>query len=207
MREIFFGAIIAMLLGLKPFPVGVLGSPAVPAGCPTSCSLYFTGASGSFPSNFTQAKGTWQITTTPLNIADTTGDSPGDAWWSANTFTNDQHWQIVAGTAGTNYTGPMVRHQAVADSYYGLFAITGSETVWLVTAGTLTTSVCSFGVLYTPGATLKLSVSGATLTASLNGTTECTGTDSTLAGGYPGVVNYGSGVAAISSPVTGGNGP
>ncbi len=127
------------------------------------------------------------------------GGNSGDAW-AADNFSSDQYSEVaVSSTAlsGGEWVGPMVRSQDDGqDAYVGIYYWDyGSPVVELFkrSGGSWEQlgSTYDSGAL-TAGTELELEAVGSAITLSENGTVVISATDTSLAGGAPGIMAYGT---------------
>ena len=183
---------------------------------PTTASDNFNRANGSLGANWTDMTvGGLAISGDNVIGTQASGNS-GDIYTGA-TFASDQSSQVqVTSTpiGGGQWIGPAVRAQNGGQSLYvGIyFGNNGSPVLDLfkLINGSWTQLGSSFasGTL-AAGTELTLSVTGSTLSFSENGVVEITATDTSLTGGAPGIMAYGTATAgdwvgASASTTTGG---
>lgn len=187
-----------------------------------SQSFNITAATGSNPTdNFDNGGVTQNLTTYSANWTDAQDHlqvisnqvaPPGDAfdavaYWSANSFTSDQHSQAVI-TGTTGYSGLTVRVSGTAAglNMQGYMWAPARGQVFKISSYGGYILIASGWTTVNAGDTAKLSIVGNTLTGYINGVSAGTVNDSTYpTGGAPGL--YLSG--ASSSPIDtwqGGNG-
>ena len=122
------------------------------------------------------------------NVVTGTVDETTDnlSYWNADTFANDQYSQAVI--TGDN-VGVAVRMATGALTYYAFIHTTGDQfEVHEVTTGTWAKLGDTYAETYTPGDTIKLTISGSTLTPYLNGSALATRSDSSISSGSAGIV-------------------
>ena len=123
------------------------------------------------------------------------------AFWSANTFSNDQYSQArIAGglSSGTQFVQIVVRATLTGDGRYnnylfytdGLAGANHTEVAKNINGNQITFK--SFPVTFAAGDIIKISAVGTTITCYKNGVAIGSITDSSLPGGAPGVGVYGS---------------
>jgi hypothetical protein len=163
----------------------------------------FNRADGSLGANWTDiSDGGLAITSQAVAGTKASGNS-GDIW-SAGTFTSDQYSQVAVTSTqltGGQWIGPMVRAQNGGYSaYVGIYNWNnGSPDLMLFkrsggNGGTWT----QLGATYNSGplaagAQLKVTAIGSTISFILNGVTRISATDTSLTGGAPGIMSYGTG--------------
>ncbi len=132
---------------------------------------------------------------TGTNASGTSGDA-----WAADTFSSDQYSEVaVSSTAlsGSEWVGPMVRSQDNGqDAYVGAYYWNdGSPVLELLkrTNGSWEQlgSTYNSGALAT-GTELELAAVGSAITLSEDGAVVVSATDSSLSGGAPGIMAYGT---------------
>ncbi len=145
--------------------------------------------------NWTTCPGVNGLKIVSNQVLPTTIGALNGAYWSANTFSNDQYSQATF-VSGLNFdSGLSVRQSASASTYY-FIGVSGTSWqfgkriagTWsyLGTAQTRTTA---------NGTIVRLEVSGTTLKAYFNGVQDAyTFTDSSIASGYPGIGTYSTGL-------------
>ncbi len=123
------------------------------------------------------------------------------AYWSANTFSNDQYSQVrIAGglSNNTQFVELIVRASGNTDRTYNGYAFysDGLADPWhtaldRITNGTWT-ALKTFSTTFAPGDVMKISAIGTTITCYKNGVAIGSVTDAALASGAPGVGVYGN---------------
>ena len=184
---------------------GTVGSANV-TNVTVSCT---TQAVGSVTDNFNRANGTLGASWTDMSdgglaissqvVAGTKTGTSGDIR-TAETYTSDQSSQIeVTATqiSGGQWIGPAVRAQNGGQNLYLGIYFWNSGQPELMLFKRINGSFTQLGSTYLSGALaagtqLNLSVSGSTLSFSQNGVVRITATDSTLTGGAPAVMAYGT---------------
>ena len=176
--------------------------------------------------NFNRANGnltgTWTsisdggLKITSQTVAGSVSGGSSGATWNAATFTSDQYSQVeVTSTqlSGGQWIGPSVRTQnGGQNTYLGIyFWNSGSPQLRLYKriSGTWIQLGASYnsGAL-TAGTQLLLQASGSKITFSQNGVARISVTDTSLTGGAPGIIAYGTGRADnwaggdLSAPAT-----
>jgi uncharacterized protein YjdB len=123
------------------------------------------------------------------------------AFWSANTFSNDQYSQatITGGlSGGSQYVQIIVRATGTGDGRYSNYlfytdgASGGGHTEVAKNINGAQTTFRSFAVTFATGDIIKISAVGTTITCYKNGVAIGSVTDSSLPGGSPGIGVYGS---------------
>jgi hypothetical protein len=169
----------------------------------------FNRANGSLGSNWTDmAEGGMAISSDAVSGGNGNGNT-GDMW-SANTFNSDQFSQIeLTGTqlTGGQWIGVTVRAQSGGqDGYTGLyfwnygnsmlmlFKRTGGN--WTQLGGSVPTGPLAGGTV------LEVEASGSTISMLENGSQVITATDTSITGGAPGIMAFGT---ALADNWTGGN--
>jgi hypothetical protein len=170
------------------------------ASVPVTASDNFNRANGAMGSNWT----TWgslppHIASNEVKGGGNASPDAGGAYWSANTFGNDQYSevQVLGAIISGNWQGPVVRADATGQNDYTVIYYNGSTYV-LALYKKISNAYTQIGSNYNlPGAlnsgdVVRIEASGTTLTVKLNGTAVITQTDSAIAGGSPGLVFYGN---------------
>jgi len=176
--------------------------------------------------NFNRANGnltgTWTsisdggLKITSQTVAGSVSGGSSGATWNAATFSSDQYSQVeVTSTqlTGGQWIGPAVRAQnGGQNTYLGIYfwnSGTPQLRVYKRISGTWIQLGSSYnsGAL-TAGTQLLLQASGSKITFSQNGVTRISVTDTSLTGGAPGIIAYGTGRADnwaggdVSAPAT-----
>lgn len=163
----------------------------------------FNRADGSLGSNWTTVTSMDPLAVAGNECIGTNSGSHNVAYWSANSFDDDQFSEMTVGAAavgpGTTYWGPVVRAQVGAQSFYVMYVNNSAVgvTIYRWQAGSAT-QIDGGGVaptVATPGDVLRLEIVGNALTAYVNGVARATATDSTFASGYPGINIFRDGTA------------
>ena len=161
----------------------------------------FNRANGALGSNWT-AMSDGALTISSQVVAGGNSGQSGDAR-TAETYTSNQYSQVqVTSTqlTGGQWIGPAVRSQSSGQNLYlGIyFWNSGSPQLRLYkrTSGSFTQLGSSYPTSgLASGATLRLTATGATISFLLNGTPVITVTDTSLTGGAPGIMAFGTGKA------------
>jgi hypothetical protein len=176
--------------------------------------------------NFNRANGnltgTWTsisdggLKITSQTVAGSVSGGSSGATWNAATFSGNQYSQVeVTSTqlTGGQWIGPAVRAQnGGQDTYLGIY-FWNSGTPQLRLYKRISGTWIQLGASYNSGALaagtqLLLQASGSTITFSQNGVARVTVTDTSLTGGAPGIIAYGTGRADnwtggdLSAPAT-----
>ncbi len=164
-----------------------------------SASDNFARANGSLGSNWTDMSvGGLEITSQA--VAGSNSDNSGDIW-AANPFGGNQFSQVqVTSTqlSGGQWIGPAVRAQTGGQSLYlGIYWWNNGSPqlrLYLLSSGSWTQLGSSYnsGAL-AAGTTLELTATGTTISFLDNNVPVITVTDSTLTGGAPGIMSFGTG--------------
>ena len=142
-------------------------------------------------SNWTQQpgdSGTVIINTSIRLAASSTSDAY--AYWSANTFTNDQYSQgTLVNVNGSDDTGVTVR---ASDTTLTLYRFTWYpvNSTWNLNKFSSGSSISLASTGTGPGQTgdvIRITAVGSTITGYVNGTQKLQATDSSISSGYPGV--------------------
>jgi len=189
------------------------GSGTMAAANVTSVAVACTAnSSGSASDNFNRANGplgsNWTdmsdggMTIASQAVAGGSSGMSGDMW-TGSSFGSDQFSQVQLTSnqlTGGEWIGPAVRAQNGGQNLYlGIyFWNNGSPQLrlYLRTSGNWTQLGSSYNTSALPaGTTLELSATGTTISFLENGTPVITVTDSSLTGGAPGIMAYGTGQA------------
>ncbi len=178
-------------------------SSTTPSGA-SSASDNFQEPTGSLSSNWTPTTDGGLTIDDGTAVGQLSGNS-GD-YWTADTFTSDQYSQVTLSSTqltGTEWIGPTVRAQGSnsgQSAYVGIyFWNNGSPELMLFLRddGSWEELGNAYSVSALPaGTVLGLQAAGSSLSLTLNGTAVITATDSTLAGGAPGLMTNGPAEAA-----------
>jgi hypothetical protein len=156
----------------------------------------FNRADGSLGSNWVDSP-----SFTGLSVISNTAGTAASAWsmayWNpaTNTFANDQTASVKCGPqTGTNYMGPIVRHQPGVSSGYFVFRNPGSGPsggpyLYRLDNGAFTL-LSTPAVIVLVGDTLGLGIVGSVLTIYVNGSSAATFTDTTYTSGQPGIAAF-----------------
>ena len=166
----------------------------------------FNRANGALGSNWT-AMSDGAMTISSQAVAGGNSGQSGDTR-TAETYTSDQYSQVqVTSTqlTGGQWIGPAVRSQN-SDLYVGIYFWNGGSPqlrLYKRTSGSWTQLGSSYSTSgLAAGATLRLTATGSTISFLLNGSPVITVTDTSLTGGAPGIMAYGT---ARADNWTGGN--
>ena len=134
-------------------------------------------------------------------VAGTSGSAVSGDTWTAATFTGDQYSQVAVTSTqltGGQWIGPMVRAQNSGQSAYVgiynwnngspdlmLFKRSGSS--WTQLGGTYNSGALAAGTL------LQVKAAGSAISFLQNGVQRISATDTSLTGGAPGIMSYGTG--------------
>lgn len=108
------------------------------------------------------------------------------AYWSANTFTDDQYAKVTLGTTISGYHGCTVRMSGDGDGYALIPISTTNMRIYRLDDG-VRTSIASATITTPVGLDIELRVSGTTLTGYIEGVQVITVTDATYTSGSPGL--------------------
>jgi hypothetical protein len=168
---------------------------------PLTASDDFNRANGALGSNWT-AMADGAMTISSQMVAGGNSGQSGDTR-TAETYTSDQYSQIqVTSTqlTGSQWIGAVARSQNSGLSLYlGLYYWNGGSPLLMLykrTSGSFTQLGSSYATsALAAGATLKMTATGSTIAFLLNGSAVITVTDTSLTGGAPGIMAYGTGLA------------
>ena len=173
-----------------------------------SCTAGST-ATGRASDNFSRADGPLGANWTDISdgamaissgaVIGTAGRVTGDVW-NANTFTSDQFSQIQLTSTqltGGQWVGPAVRMQNSGQDGYVGFYYWNNGSPELMLYKRASGSCDQLGSTYNSGplaagAQLELEAVGSTISLLLNGTQVISASDSSITGGAPGIMAYGS---------------
>ena len=160
----------------------------------------FNRADGSLGANWTDVSD-GGLAVTSQAVAGTKASANSGDMWSAGTFTSDQFSQVAVTSSqltGGQWIGPMVRAQnGGLSGYVGIYYWNGGNPVLMLfkrVGGNWSQlgSSYSSGPL-AAGARLEVTAAGSTISFLLNGVTRISVTDTSLTGGAPGIMSYGTG--------------
>ena len=163
----------------------------------------FNRANGSLGPNWTDISD-GGLTIISQAVAGTASTGVSGDIWNAATFTGNQYSQVAITSTqltGTQWIGPMVRAQNSGRSAYvgfykwnngspimQLFKRSGSNgSVWTQLGSTYNSGPLAAGTL------LQVKAVGSTISLLLNGVQRISATDTSLSGGAPGIMSYGTG--------------
>lgn len=150
----------------------------------------FNRADGSVGPNWTVVNGSFAISGD--DCVGATASVFNHMYWNANAFSGSQYSTIQV-VADTIYVAPTVRTQAGADSGYILYGAGGTASLFSRINGA-NASIGSGSISFSPGDTLTIAIVNSAIVTYKNGVlTACSASDSTLAGGNPGVSIFGNG--------------
>jgi hypothetical protein len=137
----------------------------------------------------------WTVTTGAINVASNSfqgTSSTNAAFWNVNPFAPDQFAEamVTALNAGSDFIGPSARVSA-GGNWYSCVESNASLIFQKNVAGT-TTNVSTQSVTGAVGDVLRIEVQGSTVKCFQNGAPIITQTDSSLAGGSPGMEFFGT---------------
>jgi hypothetical protein len=160
----------------------------------TTVSDTFDRANGGLGSNWTTTPGTAapQISGNTLHAG--TASSVNSAYWSANTFGNDQFAQgtLPASSGGSDGPGLAVRLSGAKGYFLWYGNGTNAVSLWRMDSASSWTQLSASGTLTISPATdvWKIQVVGSTITGYQNGTQVVQATDTSITSGSPGVWLY-----------------
>ncbi len=174
----------------------------------TAVSDNFQRANGALGANWTNWS--WSGAVGPQISSNTAtggggGGTTSGAFWSANTFANNQFSQVTFGAvpAGSDWAGVTVRQAGNGGSgYLGLWFANNGSSLFMLFAENGTSSPPSLSSVsgsMSAGDTLAISANGTTINLYHNGLLVLSATDSTYSSGKPGVAFYAAAGAQTSA--------
>jgi hypothetical protein len=166
-----------------------VSAPGLPVLNGSQATDNFNRANGGIGANWTQADGTWSISSNQVTYT-LGGDSEASVVYTNLSFANDQYSQVTIATITNAVSGVIVRGASGANTGYAFACETvGSGTCFIfkVIAGAATNLVSAGSLGLSNGDVLRLEVHGTALTGFKNGTQVLTITDSAITSGSPGM--------------------
>lgn len=151
----------------------------------------FNRAGPTLGSNWTTLTSTSAINITGSDDAiGTANDADSGAYWSANTFEDDQFSQATIAVADDDGCGCLVRVQTGAETMYMLYTNDTVCQYYETTAGSFAQLGADVATNTVLGNVFKLRIAGDTLTGSVAGADLATRTDATITSGRPGILIF-----------------
>ena len=187
------GSVLLLVAGLLTLPFLL---PSAHAATLTA-SDDFNRADGALGSNWT-AMSDGAMTISSQVVAGGNSGQSGDMR-TAETYTSDQYSQVqVTSTqlTGGQWIGPVVRSQSNSNLYVGIYFWNGGSPqlrLYKRTSGSWIQLGSSYSIgQLAAGETLRLTATGSTISFLLDGSPVITVTDTSLTGGAPGIMAYGT---------------
>ncbi len=201
-------------LWMRLFVASLLFVPVVSAAktasaAPTSASDNFAGSAGNLSANWTAMTDGAMTISTPGQVTGGNASANTGDIYTGQSFTSDQYSQIQTTSTqltGSQWIGVGVRAQAGGQNLYlGLYWWQNGTPVLMLfkrISGNFTQLGTYASGPLPAGTQLQLTAAGSTLALSENGVVRISATDTTLTGGNPGIMAYGT---ATAQNWTGGN--
>jgi len=167
----------------------------------TTASDDFNRADGSLGPNWTDISD-GGLAITSQAVAGTASTAVSGDIWAGGTFTSDQYSQATVTSTqltGQQWIGPMVRAQnGGQNAYVGIYSWSNGSPVLMLFKRSGSNNWTQLGSTYNSGplaagAQLEVVAIGSTISFLLNGVTQISATDTSLTGGAPGIMSYGTG--------------